>query len=145
MLVAIFKKLLDGVNFLGISKDVDSIDVGKMSNGGTITALNGITATTTSDEIDLRGYKHIQLTLVGSAFTSGNFAVAFKGDSLTGGDFGDIYQQKDDKTYAKVGDITVNANGTATYIIQNIGCKYLKLVATRTTDGTLSAYITPFN
>lgn len=145
MLPAIFKKLLDGVNILGLSKDIDSIDVGKMSNGGTITALNGITATTTSDEIDLRGYKHIQLTLVGSAFTSGNFAVALKGDSLTGGAFGDIYQQKADNTYAKIADITVNSSGTVTYIIPNIGCKYLKLTATRTTDGTLSAYVTPFN
>jgi hypothetical protein len=133
------------VNILGLSKDIDSIDVGRMSNAGTITALNGITATATSSEIDLGGYKHIQLTLVGSAFTSGNFVVAFKGDSITGGDFGDIYQQKIDNTYDKVADITIYANGTVTYIIQNIGCKYLKLIATRTTDGTLSAYVTPFN
>ena len=145
MLPAIFKKLLDGVNILGLSKDIDSIDVGKMSNGGTITALNGITATTTSDEIDLRGYKHIQLTLIGSNFTSGNFAVSFKGDSLSGGAFGDIYQQKADNTYEKVADITVNSNATTTYVIPYIGCKYLKLTATRITDGTLSAYITPFN
>lgn len=143
MLPAIFKKLLDGVNILGLSKDIDSIDVGKMSNGGTTPIT--FSATATSSEIDLRGYKHIQLTLVGSTFSSGNIVISFKGGSITGGDFGDIYIQKPDNTYEKVASITINSNAVVNYIIQNIGCKYIKLNAVRTTDGKVTAYVTPFN
>jgi hypothetical protein len=142
---AIYKKMIDGVNLLGLSKDIDSIDVAKMSGAGTTTALNAVTSTTTSSEIDIRGYKHIQLTLVGAAFSEGNFAVSFLGDSITGGTFGDIYRQLADGTYVKVADITISANVTVTYVLPYIGCKYLKIKGTRTTDGTLTAYVTPFN
>ena len=130
-----------------LSKDIDSIDVGKMSQSGVTTALNAVTATTTSDEIAVgaAGFKHIILEITGSAFSSGNFVIAIKGCSVSGGTFGDIYRIKEDGTYAKVSDITINSNTTVKYVIPFVCTAYLKITGTRTTDGTLTVKVTAFN
>jgi len=128
-------------------KDLDSIDVGKMTNGGMTVALDAIVATTTSAEIPIgaSGFKHVALYLEGSAFTSGNFALALTGSALSGGTFGTINKQVDAGTFAVVSIPPISTNAGLCYVIPNIGVNFLKLLATRTTDGTLTVRVVPFN
>ena len=131
-----------------LDKDLDSINVGKMGNGGTTTALNAVTATTTSSEIAVgaNGFKHVAIELTGASFASGNFAVTLTGCTIAGGTYGAIHKLKDDlSAFAVIPTITVSTNGVITYIIENISVNYLKITGTRTTDGTLTAKVTPFN
>jgi len=130
-----------------LSKDIDSIDVGKMSNGGMSVALDAIIVTTTSAEISVgaSGFKHIAIYLEGSAFTSGNFAFTLTGSAISGGSFGSINKQIDAGTYASIGLPAISTVANFCYIIPNIGVNYLKILATRTTDGTLTARVVPFN
>jgi len=130
-----------------LDKDIDSIDIGKMSNGAMTVALNAIVATTTSAEISVgaNGYKHVAIYLEGSAFTSGNFALALTGSALSGGSFGSINRQVDAGTYAEHTLPAISTNANFVYIIPNIGVNFLKITATRTTDGTLTARVVPFN
>lgn len=131
-----------------LSSDTDSVNVGKMGHGTTVTALSAVSATTTSSEISVgaAGYKHVKIELTGASFSSGNFAVTFTGAETSGSTFGAIYKLKSDlSAFATVPSITISSNVVVTYIIENIGVNYLKVVGTRTTDGTLTAKVTPFN
>ena len=138
-----------GINNLevALSKDIDSIDVGKMSNGGSVLALNAVATTTTSAEIAVgaAGFKHVAVELTGSAFTTGNFAVAITGCSVSGGTFGTINKQKDDASFAPIVIPSISTNATFIYIIPNVAVNYIKITGTRTTDGTLTVRVTPFN
>ena len=128
-----------------LSSSLDSIDVGKMSNGGATTALNAITATTTSAEIEVgaKGYKHIMLEFTGSGMTSG-YAITLTGSAITGGTFGAIYKQKDDGTFVATSSITFATNGVLNYVIPFVAVNYLKITGTKT-DGTLTVKVIPFN
>lgn len=133
----------------GLDKDIDSFDLAKMSNGGLAsTGLNGITATTISNEIPVgaAGFKHVAIYLEGSAFTSGNFAFTLEGASILGGNYGSIYKQKDDGTFSAALTIpAISTNANLCYVLPNIGVNYLKITATRTTNGTLTVRAIPFN
>lgn len=128
-----------------LSSQFDSIDVAKMSKGGTVTAHTGITATTTSAPIDMTGYRHISVEIVASALTAGNWVVELIGSNLIGGVYGNVNKMKDDGTFVQMKTPAVSANGTYIYEFTNIGVRYLELKATRTTDGTLTAKVTPYN
>lgn len=128
-----------------LSSDFDSMNVNKMGKGGTITAHNAIVATTTSDPIDLTYYKHVSIEIAASAFTSGNWVIELLGCNLIGGAFGNIYKAKDDGTFTQLKTPAISANGTYIYEFANIGAKYIQLKSTRTTDGTLTAKVTPYN
>jgi hypothetical protein len=118
-----------------------------MSHSGVVTALNAVTATTTSDEISVgaSGFKHIKLELTGAAFTSGNFAVTISGCDISGGTFTTINKQKDDATFTPILVPTISTNATFIYVIPFVSCNYIKVTGTRTTDGTLTAKVTAFN
>jgi len=128
-------------------KDIDSIDVGKMSNGGMIVALDAVVVTTTSAEISVgaSGFKHVAIYLEGSAFTTGNFAFTLTGSAISGGSFGSINKQIDAGTFASIGLPAISTAANFCYVIPNIGVNFLKILATRTTDGTLTARVVPFN
>jgi hypothetical protein len=145
MFAAIYKKLIDGINIMKLSKDYDSIDVGKKSKGGVTTAHNAITATATSVEIDTTGYNWVSVECAVSAIASGNWAIELTGCAVAGGTYGTLYKLKDDGTQVAYPSVTLNANGTA--ILQYFigGVNYIKVKATRTTDGTLTCKVTPFN
>lgn len=143
----------DGTYSIGVSSlttlssSLDSIDVAKMSNGGTTIALNAVTSTTTSAEISVgaSGFKHVKVELLGASFSSGNFVVSLSGCEISGGTFGSIYVLRDDGTFAALGAMTINSNVNVVYVLPNIAVNYLKIAGTRTTDGTLTARVTPFN
>ncbi len=127
-----------------LSSEYDTVDISKMSKGGTIIAHNAITATVTSAEIDCRGFNTVSVECAVSAITSGNWLIEILGCALSGDTFGACYAPKDDGTFAQMKTPVLNANGNTTYYFRGIP-NYLKIKATRTTDGTLTCRITPMN
>ncbi len=122
----------------------DTINVSKMSKGGITVAHNAITATATSAEIDCRGFNTISVEMACSAFSSGNWAAAIHGCAITGGTFGACYSPKDDGTFVAQAIAAISTNGNTTYYFRGVP-NYVKIVATRTTDGTLTCTVTPMN
>jgi len=127
-----------------ISSEYDSINVSKMSKDGIIVAHNAIVATATSAEIDCRGFNTISVEMACSAFTSGNWVAAIHGCAVSGGTFGACYSPKDDGTNVAQAIAAISTNGNTTYYFRGIP-NYVKIVATRTTDGTLTCTVTPMN
>jgi len=127
-----------------LSSDIDSTDVAKMSKGGIVVAHDAITATATSSEIDCRGFNTISVECAVSAITSGNWLIEILGSALSGGTFGNCFAPKDDGTFVQQKTPTLNANGNTTYYFRGIP-NYVKILATRTTDGTLTCTVTPMN
>lgn len=122
----------------------DTINVSKMSKGGIIVAHNAIVATATSAEIDCRGFNTISVEMACSAFTSGNWVAAIHGCAITGGTFGACYSPQDAGTNVAQAIAAISANGNTTYYFRGVP-NYVKIVATRTTDGTLTCTVTPMN
>jgi len=122
----------------------DTINVSKMSKGGITVAHNAIVATATSAEIDCRGFNTISVEMAASALSSGNWVGAIHGCAVSGGTFGPCYSPKDDGTNVAQAIAAISANGNTTYYFRGIP-NFVKIVATRTTDGTLTCTVTPMN
>jgi hypothetical protein len=116
-----------------------------------ITALNAVTATTTSDKIFVGGAKRVGVLLRRSNHSSGNTAFTIKG-SL---DYGDVtpvmtalnvwidnVTNTNSQTLTRVAGKTLAANGDAfLWLDSNCFVNYIEITATRTTDGTHSAWV----
>ncbi len=124
-----------------LSQDLDSIDVGKMSKGGIITAHNAITATATSNEIDCRGYNAV-LIEVAISVAAKNWTFKVQGCMVSGGTFVDCYEQ------ANTGVMTLmsyQCNASRMFLFRGIP-DYIKLVATEDEDGaTVTVKAQPLN
>jgi hypothetical protein len=127
-----------------LSSEYDTIDINKMSKSGVVVAHNAITATATSSEIDCRGFNTISVECAVSAITSGNWVIEILGSALSGGTSGNCFAPKDDGTFVQQKTPLLNTNGTTTYYFRGIP-NFVKILATRTTDGTLSCRVTPMN
>ena len=127
-----------------LSSVTDSIDVAKMSKGGVTTAHSAITATATSSEIDCRGFNAISVEMAASALSAGNWVASILGCAVSGGTFGACYTPRDDGTFVAQATPAISANGNTTYYFKGIP-NYVKILATRTTDGTLTVKCTPMN
>lgn len=130
-----------------LSKDLDSVDVGKMSKGAVTTAVDAKSATTTSTEIDCRGYNSLLVECAVSAITAGNWVVEVQGCTVSGGTVG-LYTNLADAAPAGIVNVfksaAMNANGNYILIFKGI-LDYNKVVATRTTDGTITVKVQPIN
>jgi len=131
---------MPGTLVTSLSYEYDTIDVAKMSKGGIVVTHNAITATATGDEIDCRGFNAISVECAVSAITSGNWVVEVLGCAVSGGTFG--RQWDSNSREAKVEDLDSNENFT--FAFKEIA-NYVKIKATRTTDGTLTCTCTPMN
>lgn len=127
-----------------LDSDLDSIDVAKMSKGSVTKAHDAIEGTATSSEIDVRGYNAISVEMACSDLSAGNWVAAILGCAISGGTFGQCYTPKDDGTFAAQQTPAISANGNTTYYFKGIP-NYVKIEATRTTDGTLTCKVTPMN
>ncbi len=123
-----------------LSKDLDSIDVGKMSKGPVTTAHNAITMTTTSNEIDCRGYNAVLIEAsISAAF---NWTFKIQGCMVSGGTFVDCYEQ------ANTGTMTLmsyQCNASRIFLFRGVP-DYIKIVATEDQDGaTVTVKVQPLN
>jgi hypothetical protein len=132
-----------------------------------ITALNAVTATTTSSKIWVGGAKRIAIQLRAAAITSGNGAFGVKGSlepyDIANGATNDAFGNKtggaavtvaalnmvvsnvtnsNAPMRTRVTSTTVSANGDAmAWIEPDLLINWLEITVTRTTDGTYSAFI----
>jgi hypothetical protein len=127
-----------------LSSEYDTIDMSKMSKSGITVAHSAIVATATSAEIDCRGFNTISIEMACSAFSSGNWVGEILGCAVSGGTFGKCYSPKDDGTFAQQKTPEISVNGNTTYYFRGIP-NYVKITATRSTDGTLTCIATRMN
>ncbi|MEW5804071.1 MAG: hypothetical protein AB1847_18405 [bacterium] len=121
----------------------DSVDVARQSKGEVVIAHNAITATATSAEIDCRGFNAVSIECAVSAISSGNWLVEILGCAISGGAFGNCYELQAG-TWEIMQTPTLDADGNYTFLVRGIP-NYIKIRATRTTDGTLTCTATPMN
>lgn len=131
----------------GLDSSLDTVNVNKMGKGDVTTAHAAITATATSAEIDCRGYNSLLVECAVSDITSGNWVVEVQGSAASGGTLG-LYTNLADAAPAGIVNLyksaSMNADGNYILIFKGI-LDYNKIVATRTTDGTLTCKVQPFN
>jgi hypothetical protein len=123
-----------------LSKDLDSIDMGKMSKGAVTTAHNAIDATATSAEIDCRGFNGILVEAsISAAF---NWTFKLQGCMVSGGTFVDWYEM------ANTGAMTLmsyQCNASRGWVWKGIP-DYVKIVATENASGaTATVKVQPVN
>lgn len=117
-----------------LSADYDSVSI-KMAKGPSITILNAVTATTTSAEIDCRGYNSI---LVKVEQSGGTWDISLQGAMVSGATFVDLYN----------GSTQMKATGlTASRMILWTGVPdFVKVVATLTGgSGSVTVKVQPLN
>jgi hypothetical protein len=128
-----------------LSKDIDSIDVGKKSKGGTQTLYGGaISASVTeanTTEIDMNGYAGGSLEVTINSGT-GTWSLAFYTHEISGGTFVPMNIQKDDGSFVAAPAIA-QSNASASYTIKNIRANYLKIVPTITGTSNATFKFTP--
>lgn len=135
------KTLLEttGMAFLPIDKDIDDIDVAKMSKGAITTVHDAITATATSAEVDCRGYNSLLVHWVSDSAIL-TWVISILGAMGSGLTFVPLL---DKTTGLAASEITTDISGF--FVISNIP-DYVKIVATKTDDGaTVTCKVQPFN
>lgn len=108
-----------------LSKEFDSIDVGKMSKGGAITAHNAIVDTKISGTIPCSGFNAVILHVVISG--TGKWKIDIQNAVIDNGIFVDAF---DGEKQLSTGEITASRS----ILFRGI-TDYIKIAATEITDG----------
>ncbi|MFQ5574665.1 MAG: hypothetical protein ACE5E0_03455 [Terriglobia bacterium] len=117
---------------------------------GKITAAHSaISATATSNEIDVTGYNSILLECVVTNITTGNWVAEVLGALTSEASAGSIHRFTEAAAGAMHKLITpssgtgfMNADGTYTFLFEDLP-NFIKIKATRTTDGTITCRVQP--
>jgi hypothetical protein len=113
----------------------------KLSKGDVTTTHSAITATTTSAEVDCRGYNAILISAAISAAVQ-NWTFKVQGCMASGGTFVDCYE------LANTGTMTLmsyQTNVSKIFVFKGIP-DYIKIVATEDVDGaTVTVQVQPLN
>lgn len=113
-----------------------------------VTALDGVTATTTSDPISVVGAKKLTLLMTRANHSSGSSAFSVTG-SVDGTTFVTLNKlitnvtNTNAQTKIRAASVTLSANGSelAGIDIEDMGLHSIKVTVTETTDGTHSAKV----
>lgn len=108
-----------------LDKDIDSINVAKMDKGG-VTAFTGISTTTTTPEIDCRGYNAVKVWIEISG--SGEWKITLKDSATSGGTFVDAYNGSSKMEISSI-------STSRSMVFHGVG-DYVKIEATETSDGS---------
>jgi hypothetical protein len=112
--------------------------------GEITTVLSAITATTTSAEVNCTGFNSLLVECDVTDIVSGNWAVDVQGTMVSGTAVGDCYDMLAGSTPVKMSTGTISANGKRLFIFRGIP-DFIKIKATRTTDGTITCKVQPVN
>ena len=111
------------------------------------TLLNAVTATTTSDPVNVSGFKRIGLQLLAASITSGNGAFIVQG-TIDGTNWVTLNTLLDNVTntnaqnLTRVASKTLSSNTSALMWLDNfIALKAIRVKVTVTTDGAYSAFV----
>jgi hypothetical protein len=124
----------------GLSSEIDSVDMNKMSKGGITLVHNAITATATSDEQDCRGYNAVLVSVnISDAY---NWTFKIQGSLASGGTFVDCYEQANTGVMVAM---SYQTNVSKIFLFKGIP-DFIKIVATEDENGaTVSVSIQPLN
>jgi hypothetical protein len=119
-----------------------------MKSNKLVTALNAVTATTTSEAIDVQYAEKITLLLTRANHSAGSHAFSVTG-SIDGTTYVTLNMIVDNVTntnaqnYTRVASKTLSADGSALVGIdlEMIGLKWIKVTATETTDGVATVKV----
>lgn len=118
-----------------LSKDIDSVDVGKMSKGGATTAHNNISATATSIELNCTGFNSVIIHVSG---ITGTWDVSVQNATVSGGVFVDAYDDRG--TQMKATGVTAPRSVMFRGVLD-----YVKIVATNVAAGNVTVKVVPLN
>lgn len=112
------------------------------------TLLSAVVATTTSAPFNVEGFKRIGLQLLAASITSGNGVFTVEG-TINGTNWValnvliDNVTNTNAQTLTRKASHTLSANGSALLFLDElVGLKAIRVVVTRTTDGSYSAFAT---
>lgn len=123
-----------------LSKDIDSIDVAKMSKGSLTVAHNAITSTATSSEIDCRGFNSVRVHVTATGTSGNTVDIALQTAPQSGGAYVDSYNENGVTQQKVTGIITPGKSFT----FMGVG-DYIKIVATITGTSTVTVSVMPLN
>lgn len=126
-----------------ISVTATTVTVGNNSNASTTVLTMGLTSSV-GEPIDCRGFNLFSIECIVSDITAGNWLIEPLGNDEATGTFGELFKICDDGSELQLKPTNQVADGVKIYYFPAI-CNYIKIRATRTTDGTLTCKITPFN
>ena len=113
-----------------------------------VTALDAVTATTTSEEIVISGAKKVTLYMTRADHSSGStaFSVDVSADGTTFIDYNKLITNATNtnaQTLVRTGSVSLGANGSqiASMDLQHDAVYAIKVTATETTDGTHSCSV----
>jgi hypothetical protein len=113
-----------------------------------VTAINAAIITKESDAIDIAGAQKITFVFTLADHATGNtiFDVDVSHDGTNYADYAmlvDNVANTNSQTLTRVASKTLSANGSATLAmdLQHFGWEWIKVKATRTTDGTQTAVV----
>jgi len=142
--------------------DVIYVDKGFASTSQTVVSIAsttitvGNTATSTESdvtvylvtsygvEIDCRVFRNISVECAVSAISAGNWVIEVLGSSVTGGTLSSCYRLNSLDDWEPMITPELDADGNYTFLFEAVP-NYVKIKATRTTDGILDCVVTPFN
>ena len=112
-----------------------------------VTLLDAVTATTTSNPVNVEGYRRIGFQFKRANHSSGSSAFSVEG-TINGTDWTALNLMVSNatntnaQTRTRVASVSLAANGTALAFIEDLVClKAIRVTVTETTDGTHSAWM----
>ena len=114
--------------------------IDKFYKGNVITVHDAITATTTSQPIDCRGYNAVQIQAILS--TTQNWTFKVQGSMSRNGIYADCYELANTGSMAAM---SYQTNASKMFLFKGIP-DWIKIVATEDADGaTATVYVQPLN
>lgn len=124
-----------------LSEDIDSINVGKMSSGSTVVALDNVAVSSTSAEIDCQGYNSVRIECL--VTNSGNHTFSITGSETTGETFGSIYNMNSSTPF-KIDPGAITSDGKRIYTLNGGVPNFIK-VSNTASAGNATVKVTPYN
>ena len=112
--------------------------------GDTVTALNGVTASSTSNAVGIGDYRQVSFQFIGASISSGNgvFSVQLSNDGTNWTTYNRLVSNAtntNSQTDTRVASVTVSANGASfAFKPTDDVAKYARVIVVRTTDGAYS-------
>ena len=115
-------------------------------SGSLISALSGVIATTTSAEIDCRGFDSIRIEREITATTSSGWVGTLVGSEVSGGTFAGLAKDVGVTQTAVPALASITAIGKYNYVIRGCIPNFIKITETLGGgSGTITTKVTPFN
>ena len=122
------------------------VNIVNVDPAATVSALSGVTTTTTSAEIDCRGFNSIRIEREVTAVAAGTFTCTVTGSEVSGGTFGTIYKENSSNVQTAIALPTIDSVKKEVYSVSGGIPSFIKITETLAGGtGTITTKVTPFN